>query len=66
MDANPDSVARNPGEARVFEWRTERLLSLGISKGRASVIALSQTDVHDIERLVDRGCPLDVAIKIAA
>ena len=66
MNASPDCVARIGDAARVFVWRRERLLSLGLAEGRACVIALSQIDIHDIERLVDRGCPLDVAIKIAA
>jgi hypothetical protein len=54
MDFQRDCVARNGVATLVFEWRTERLLSLGLSEDRARVIALFHTENHAIEQLVDR------------
>jgi membrane protein len=50
----------------ISEWPGARLLSLVLSEGRARVMALSQTDTHDIERPLDRGCSPDIAIKTGA
>jgi hypothetical protein len=51
---------------RVLEWRQYRWLSLGYSIAGAAVLACAPIDIHDVERLIERGCPLDLAVKIAA
>lgn len=43
----------------------ERLLTLGYEFGRAASLAMSQVDVHDLERLIRKGCPRDTAVRIA-
>lgn len=56
-------LIRVPGSAEVT-WRTQRLVSLGADARLAAEIADSDADVHDIERLLKAGCPLDVAWSI--
>jgi hypothetical protein len=53
-------IIRAPGGAEV-KWRTQRMLSLGAGAELAADIANSNVDVHDIERLLGAGCPLDLA-----
>ena len=53
-------VIRAPGGEEV-RWRTQRMVSLGADPGLAAAIATSDVDVHDIERLLKAGCPLDLA-----
>ena len=50
----------------VLRWRTERLLALGYTRRDAASLASSRVDVHDLERLIARGCLLDTAVRIAA
>jgi hypothetical protein len=58
---NTDTVIiRAPGGAEI-KWRTQRMLSLGAGAELAADIANSNVDVHDIERLLEAGCPLEVA-----
>lgn len=49
-----------PGSAEIA-WRTQRMVSLGADAGLAAEIADSTVDVHDIERLLKAGCPLELA-----
>jgi hypothetical protein len=42
-------------------WRVRRLVSLGADEALAATIADSNVDVHDIERLMKAGCPLELA-----
>jgi hypothetical protein len=50
-------------EARVCDWRFDRLGRLGLDAERLDVAA-SDVDVHDVERLLAMSCPLDLAIRI--
>jgi hypothetical protein len=50
-------------EAVVYEWRAERLVQLGISAIVAQAVA-SYVDWHELERLIDRGCPPELALEI--
>jgi hypothetical protein len=56
-------VIRAPGGPEIA-WRTQRLVSLGADADLAARIADSDADVHDIERLLKAGCPLDLAWEI--
>jgi hypothetical protein len=47
-------------------WRLERLLDLGISLDIASRIAAGTLDLHELERLIKRGCNPHTAISILA
>ena len=60
----PETVLiRIPGSAEIT-WRTQRLVSLGADAALAAEIADSDADVHDIERLLKSGCPLELAWSI--
>jgi hypothetical protein len=56
-------VIRVPGGPEIA-WRTQRLVSLGADTDLAAKIADSDADVHDIERLLKAGCPLELAWEI--
>jgi hypothetical protein len=53
-------IIRAPGGPEI-SWRTQRMVSLGADAELAAKIADSDADVHDIERLLKAGCPLDLA-----
>jgi hypothetical protein len=54
------TVIHVPGSAEIA-WRTQRLVSLGADARLAAEIADTTVDVHDIERLLKAGCPLELA-----
>jgi hypothetical protein len=53
-------------ELTVMRWRTERLHGLGYGLREAAHLALSAIDIHELERLIAKGCPLETAVRIAA
>ena len=56
-----DTVIIRASGGEEIRWRTQRMVSLGADAELAAIIANSDADVHDIERLLKAGCPLDVA-----
>jgi hypothetical protein len=50
----------------VLCWRTERLIALGYELREAAYLAISDVDVHELERLIGKGCPTETAVRIAA
>lgn len=50
-------------EALIHEWRAEQLTNLGISTIVAQAVA-SFVDWHDLARLIERGCPPELALEI--
>ena len=54
------------GELDVIRWRTRRLLRIGYELEEAARLALSRVDIHDLEHLIGNGCPLEIAVRIAA
>jgi hypothetical protein len=61
-DAIPNNtvIIRAAGSREII-WRTRRMISLGADAELAADIAGSTADLHDIERLLDAGCPLHLA-----
>jgi len=59
-----DTVIIRAPDGEEIKWRTRRMVSLGASAELAATIAESYADLHDIERLLKAGCPLDVAWRI--
>lgn len=53
-------IIRAPGSAEI-RWRTQRMRSLGADAALAAEIANSHADVHEIEHLLEAGCPLELA-----
>ena len=61
-----DSDWRRLGDdLTVLRWRTERLVALGYELREAAFLAISQIDVHELERLIVSGCPAATAVRIA-
>ena len=50
----------------VVDWRVTRLRALGYGVRDAAHLALTPIDVHDLERLIAKGCPPETAVRIAA
>ena len=48
----------------MHDWRVSQLTRLGIPAPLAEVYA-DRTDWHQIDRLVQRGCPTRLALRIA-
>ena len=62
--AEIEIMSEEPGEdARVYAWRVEQLSGLGLSRVIASAVA-SCVDWHEIARLVECGCPPELALEI--
>ena len=63
----PTSEWRSPDDdLTVLCWRTERLIALGYELRKAAYLAISDVDVHELERLIGKGCPTETAVRIAA
>jgi hypothetical protein len=67
MGTYPAAVAPHEGidrEARtVHEWRVRQLTRLGLARPVAEAVA-DRVDWHDVARLVQRGCPVSLAVAI--
>jgi hypothetical protein len=57
-------IEQESEEVRIHQWRVEQLARLGLSTVIAHAVA-TFVDWHDVARLVERGCPLDLALEIA-
>ena len=56
-------VPQNEEEALVHEWRAKQLAKLGVSTIVAHAFG-SLVDWHELARLINRGCPPDLAVEI--
>jgi hypothetical protein len=54
-------LAEGPG---VFLWRFQRSLAMGFEGRLADRIAVTQIDLHQLERLIFSGCPPGTAYRI--
>lgn len=51
----------------VVRWRAERFASLGFTPGQTRTLALAKhVAPYDVGRLLDRGCPHDIAFDIVS
>lgn len=55
--------AIDPDGLRVHNWRAEQLKRLGIPAALAEISA-DHVDWHQVARLVQRGCPPQLALRI--
>ena len=53
-------------EVAVEEYKVQQYLRLGFSHGDALVAIDQKIDWHDVERLLERGCPQHLALAILA
>jgi hypothetical protein len=66
LDLHDSEWRRLEDDLQVLRWRTERLLALGYERREAVSLAASQVDIHELERLIGKGCPPETAVRIAA
>ncbi len=57
------SQVQQDEETLVHEWRAEQLAKLGVSQIVAQAVA-SLVDWREMARLIDRGCPPELALEI--
>ena len=63
METAITSQAAYRDEVLVHNWRVERLTGLGIPRTLAETFA-DHLDWHQVARLVQRGCPAQLALRI--
>lgn len=66
LDALESELRSLDDDLIVLRWRTERLVALGYELRQAAFLAISEVDVHELERLIGSGCPPATAVRIAA
>jgi hypothetical protein len=57
-------IEKESEEVRINAWRVEQLAKLGLPRVIANAVA-TFVDWHDVARLVEKGCPPDLALEIA-
>jgi hypothetical protein len=58
-----DLDARGREEVRVHNWRVSQLTRLGVPAALAEIDA-DRIDWHQVARLIQRGCPARLALRI--
>ena len=66
LDTLASEWRRLDDDLTVVRWRTERLIALGYELREAAFLAISRVDIHELERLIGKGCPPATAVRIAA
>ena len=66
LDTLASEWRRLDDDLTVVRWRTERLIALGYELREAAFLAISRVDIHELERLIEKGCPPATAVRIAA
>ena len=66
LDTLASEWRRLDDDLTVVRWRTERLIALGYELRQAAFLAISRVDIHELERLIGKGCPPATAVRIAA
>ena len=66
LDTLAGEWRRLDDDLTVLRWRTERLIALGYELREAAFLAISRVDIHELERLIGKGCPPATAVRIAA
>lgn len=55
----------NENDWKLRDWRTDRFLAMGFHPKDADALAESSIDWREVERLLAKGCPAQLAIYIA-
>lgn len=61
-----DTVGDNSGlhSEKVLDWRQHEFERMGFDKHDAGALAATRIDIHDMQKLLDKGCPSDLAWRI--
>jgi hypothetical protein len=57
-------LEQHAGELGLFSWRRDEAERLGYPPAQAIDLALSHIDLRELERLIRRGCPPQLALEI--
>lgn len=49
---------------KIEQWRYRQLMAMGIEREDAQVLAAGTIDIHDLFKLLQRGCSIDLALRI--
>jgi hypothetical protein len=64
----PETVISTVGERghdeKILSWRHEAFVRMGFTEFVADFLAATRIDLHQMRKLIDEGCPLDVACDI--
>ena len=63
-EATEIEIEKESEDVRIYAWRVEQLAKLGLSTVIANAVA-TFVDWHDVARLVEKGCPPELALEIA-
>jgi hypothetical protein len=67
MSVHEREIDFNSAPAGVVAWRTERLSEAGLPRELARRVAADCAyDLHAMLKLIDRGCPAELALRILA
>ena len=67
LEGRLDNTRRRDVPHEVMAWRLNILLRAGFDAGLADELAYdARVDLHDLLKLVDRGCPPHLAARILA
>lgn len=59
-----EMAQRSQHSEKVFDWRDEEFVRMGFANYVASFLASTRIDLHEMETLLNRGCPHDIACQI--
>lgn len=63
--SDPDTLENGVDEQRRVDlWNRRQLVGLGFEKRDAELLIAASVSWHDAKRLLDRGCPLEVAFNL--
>jgi hypothetical protein len=60
----PAELDRDADAALVLSWRFEVLFRAGYSRNQAFQLAREDADLHLATQLLERGCPVELALEI--
>ena len=60
----PEEMQRDADSALVLSWRFEVLFRAGYSRNQAFQLAREGADLHLATELLERGCPVELALEI--
>ena len=67
MSVHKRVINANSAPGPVIAWRAERLIEAGLPRDAARTVAADGGyDLHAVLELVDRGCPVELALRILA
>jgi len=67
MSPSRHAISREQDLDSIVGWRARRLVRAGLDRAAAERIAANPDyDLHAVFELVDRGCPVELAVRILA